>query len=220
MSQIMSELELIGLVRSFLAKLEAEATREEALAFEELYREYGRIMRRMLGGKHRGWTDDDDLFQVGWIIFVHRLKTLDFDPARDTLAGWISKIVRDVVGRHIHRFSKRREQELTPDVADELFDLEYARDREVSGMELREELGNLIENLRPRLSERDHGIVVKRWLEGRSVLEITGELKLTRDCVNAVLHRVARKLRNRCGEEDWSRPRGDSYENGKLSGQL
>jgi RNA polymerase sigma factor (sigma-70 family) len=195
MSQIMSELDLVEMVKSFLAKPEAEATREEALAFEELYREYSRITRRMLGGKHRGWTDDDDLFQVVWIILIHRLKELDFDPARDTLAGWTSKIVRDVVGRHIHRFSKHRAQELTPDVADALFDLENARDREVSGMELRDELGNLIESLRPRLSERDHRIVVKRWLEGRSVLEITGELKLTRDCVNAVLHRVARKLR-------------------------
>ena len=198
MSQIMSELELVGMVKSFLAKPEAEATPEEALAFAELYREYSRITRKMLGGKHRGWTDGDDLFQVVWIILIHRIKTLDFDPARDTLAGWTSKIVRDVVGRHIHRFSSTG-QELTPDVADELFDLENAWDREVSGMELREELGSLIESLRPRLSERDYRIVVKRWLEGRSVLVITGELNLTRDCVNAVLHRVARKLREPLG---------------------
>jgi RNA polymerase sigma factor (sigma-70 family) len=195
MSQIMSELELVVLVKSFLAKLEADATRDEALAFAELYREYSRITRRMLGGKHRGWTDDDDLFQVVWLILIHHLKRFDFDPGRDTFAGWTSKIVRDVVGRHNHRFLKRQEHELTPDVADELFDLEYARDREFSRAELTEELGNLIESLRPRLSERDHRIVVERWLEGRSVLEITNGSGLTRDCVNAVLRRVARKLR-------------------------
>ena len=36
MSQGMSELELVGLVKSFLAKPEVDAARDEALAFEEL----------------------------------------------------------------------------------------------------------------------------------------------------------------------------------------
>jgi DNA-directed RNA polymerase specialized sigma24 family protein len=178
MSQGMSELELVGLVKSFLAKPEVDAARDEALAFEELYREYGRITRRMLGGRHRGWTDDDDLFQLVWIILIQQLQTKHFDPACDTLAGWVSRIVRDVVGRHNHRFSKHREQELTADLAAELLDPECHLDREGAGLGLREELGGLIEGLRARLSDRDFRIVAMRWMEGRSVLAISEESKL------------------------------------------
>ncbi len=116
MSWTMSEAELVGLVKSFLSKPENCATEEEARAFDELYRECGRIVRRRLGGKHHGWTDDDDLFQLVWIILIQRLRRLPFDPARDTLEGWVSRIVRDVVGRNDHHFSKRREQTITPDI--------------------------------------------------------------------------------------------------------
>jgi RNA polymerase sigma factor (sigma-70 family) len=195
MSQIMSELEFVARVQLFLAKPEDVATPEEAFAWNELYRKCGRIVRGRLGGKHRGWVDDDDLFQMVWIILVHRLKTSKFDPARDTLEGWVARIVRDVLGRHNHHFAKRRDERLTPDLADELLDPEDGPDLEVSRTETRHELRELIESLRSSLSKRDHGIVAKRWLDGRSVSSIADEMGVTRDCVKAVLYRASVMLR-------------------------
>jgi hypothetical protein len=70
-----SEVKLVRLVRSFLSKPENLATDEEDAAWKELCREFCRIVRRRLGGKHRGWTDDDDLSQLVWVIFIQRLRT-------------------------------------------------------------------------------------------------------------------------------------------------
>jgi RNA polymerase sigma factor (sigma-70 family) len=194
MSWTMSEVELVRLVKSFLSKPEKDATEGEALAFKELYRECGRIVRRRLGGKHHGWTDDDNLFQLVWVILIQRLRKLPFDPARDTLEGWIDRIVRDVIGRHDHHFSKRREQAITPAIEDTLLDAKHDLDREVAPGELREELQSLIESLRPSLSDRDRAIVSKRWIEGRTVAEIADELHLTPDCVTSALYRIGRRL--------------------------
>jgi RNA polymerase sigma factor (sigma-70 family) len=152
------------------------------------------LRQRRLGGKRHGWTDDDDLFQLVWIILIQRLRRLPFDPARDTLEGWISRIVRDVVGRNDHHFSKRREQTITPDIENTLLDAEQGPDREAGQTDLREELQSLIDRLRPRLSNRDRLIATKRWMEGRTVVEISDELHLTPDCVTSALYRIGQRL--------------------------
>jgi RNA polymerase sigma factor (sigma-70 family) len=195
MSRVVSESDLVGLARSFLSKPKGSANAEECWAWNELYREYARIVRARIGGGHHGWIDGDDFFQLVWIILTHRVKTVRFDPARASLEVWIAKIVRDVVRRYTHRFSKHREQSLTPDLADELVDPDDGPDLEVERLLLREELVELIESLRARLCARDHRIVIMRWVEDRSVSEIAGEVHLTEDCVKAKLYRVSLKFR-------------------------
>ena len=60
---------------------------------------------------------------------------------------------------------------------------------------MQEELVHLVESLRASVSERDHRIVVLRWVRDRSVSEIACELSLTEDCVKSVLYRVSLRLR-------------------------
>ncbi len=198
----MSDDALATLVKSFLGKPSVDATAEECDAWKEFHRKYTRIAQVRIGNR-RGWTDSDDLVQLVGILLIHRLKTRYFDPARGSLDGWIAEIVRDVVRRHTHRFSKHREEPLTPDLADELLDPEDGPDLEVERMLLREEMVDLLANLQARLHPRDHRIVVMRWVEDRSIFDIASELSLTDDCIRSALYRVSLKLREYLWRRGW-----------------
>jgi RNA polymerase sigma factor (sigma-70 family) len=193
----MSEQESVALVRSVLLKPEGTATAAEYRACAEFFRESARIARERIGRSHRGWIDSDDFVQLVLIRLTNRVKTSRFDGVHVTLAVCIARIARDIVLRHTHRFSRRREEPLAPDLAAEILDPAEGPELQVEQMQLHEDVAGLLASLRGSLSERDHRIATRRWVDDLSVTEIADELNLTEDCVTSVLYRLNLKLAER-----------------------
>jgi len=61
MSQTLSELQLVGLVKSFLARPNGTATAEELLAWEDFYHIHDPIIRTRIRRIHKAWNVIDDL---------------------------------------------------------------------------------------------------------------------------------------------------------------
>ena len=92
--------------RSSRSQRDSEA--EEEVGPGGVLSRYACIVRARIGRNHHGWIDNDDLFQLVWIILMHRMRTSYFDPTRGSVDGWIAAVVRDVVRRHTHRFETPR----------------------------------------------------------------------------------------------------------------
>jgi len=206
MSQPLSEFQLVGLVKSFLARPNGTATAEERLACLDFYNIYDPIIRKRIRRIHIAWHVIDDLSQEVWTKATKRLPTFVFKPEVGSVAGWLVKIADNVARRHARRRSSVGPASLSSEMADELPDLGLGPDIENAWTQFKDELQRLMESLRVSLSERDHRIALMRFLEDYSVAEIARELNLTDDCVSSVLYRVILNLRELLRQRGECRP--------------
>jgi len=195
MSQTLSELQLVGLVKSFLARPNGTATAEERLACLEFYNIHDPIIRKRIRRMDFAWNVIDDLSQDVWAILMKRLPKFRLGADLGSVAGWVGRIADIVARKHARRRSKFALGSLSPEMANELPDPGRWPDIENAWTQFKEELRLLIESLRVSLSERDHRIALMRFFEDYSVAEIARELMLTDDCVSSALHRVILNLR-------------------------
>jgi len=193
MSQTRSELQLVGLVKAFLARPNGTATAEELLAWEDFYHIHDPMIRTRIRRIHKAWNVIDDLTQMVWkVLTTERLRKFRLGPDLGSVAGFVVKIANDMARKHAPR--RPKVGSLSPEIANELPDPSLGPDIENEWMQYEEELRLLLERVRASLTTRDHFIAVLYFFENCSVAQIARESKLTEDCVSSVIHRVVLKL--------------------------
>ena len=137
----------------------------------------------------------DDLYQEAWKTLTSELPRFQYDSRRGTFRGWIWSVVRHAASDAAKHLSRGRMEALTAEIAGLLID--PAPDpAEVTqrGVD-HEQVHAAIADLRPRLSDQTHRMVVMHWVEGRSAAEIAAESGLSVHSVEMRLSRASTTLR-------------------------
>jgi RNA polymerase sigma factor (sigma-70 family) len=189
----MSDKELVSLVKSFLAK-PSGATAEECHAWEEFFVTYDLVIRVNIRKLHKGIDVIDDLTQEVWTKLIRKFPRWAFDPAKGSIAAWVTKIAQRLAMRRARRGSKRNGESLSETSAATLVDPEPGPDIEVEQMQEHEFFAALVSEFAQGLSARDGQIVERRFLNSWGLLEIARELEASVICIRSVIHRVKPKL--------------------------
>jgi RNA polymerase sigma factor (sigma-70 family) len=195
MPRTMSELELVGLGKSFLARPDWTATTEELRACTEFHSIRENDIRAAIRRFHYPPEVEDDLTQEVWAKVFAELEKLRLDPALGSVTGWVVKIANNEAKSHARQKAKGRQEPLTPETADALADPEPGPDIEFELMQNEADLRELIEGFAASLKlEHDQRAVRLRWLHGYSLSRIMEDMDISEDCAWGILRRVGPKL--------------------------
>jgi RNA polymerase sigma-70 factor, ECF subfamily len=162
------------------ARLRAAAAGDQD-AFEQLYRDYARMVHAILLARVRS-ADVDDLVQDVFVAAFGRLASLR-DPA--AFGGWLAAIARNRATDHLRHARE---------------DLELPRHLP-GGTAVESATLEALDAIR-RLPEAYRETLVMRLVEGMSGAEIAGRTGLTPASVRVNLHRGMKQLRDMLG---WNR---------------
>ena len=195
MSLIISELELVGLMKSFLKKARGTATTEEERAWREFHAIHDGIIKSVIRRIHKTSDVVEDLTQAVWVDVIQGLKRLRLDPTLGSVTGWVVKIASDRAKEYARFCSKHRTESLSLEAADELPARERRPDVEFEWLHSEEELRRLIGNFAASLpDERERRVLALYWLDERSLSWIAADMMISEDSVWGILRRVSLKL--------------------------
>src|SRR5271168_2125745 len=101
MSQTLAEIQLVGLVKSFLARPTGTATEQERQAWEDFYDVHDPIIRSRIRRIHRAWNVIDDLTQMVWkVLTTERLPKFRLGTDLGSVAAFVFKIANDMARKH------------------------------------------------------------------------------------------------------------------------
>ena len=190
----MTDVELLELVKCYLAAPRGTAAALEAAAWRSFYELYDSLIRAALQQEHPLQSDIDDLDQDVWCILVRRLPTLLVDPALGTLRAWVKGIAR----KHAHFDACRRawhnDEVLTPELVATLLDPTEGPGSTFDGRQRQEKVRAIFEEVGATLPELSYQIMVKHWIEEQRVAEIAADLGLRVNRVRAIVRRADLKL--------------------------
>ncbi len=199
----MSELELVGLRESFLARPHGTVTPEEPWVSGEFHSIHEAVIRSVIRRFHYPPEVVDDLTQEVWAKVISGLERRRLGPALGTLTAWVVKIAYDVAKDHARQQARRRQEPLTPETAKALADPEPGPDIEFESMQNVADLRKLIEEFAASLErEEDQRLARLRWLEESSLSRITGDMMISEDSASGIIRRLRLKL------ADYLRPLG------------
>jgi RNA polymerase sigma factor (sigma-70 family) len=211
MPRRMSELELVGLSKSFLARPGGTMTPEERLAFAESHSIHEDVIRAVIRRFHYPPEVVDDLTQDVWAKVFAGLERLRPYPALGSVTGWVVKIANNEAKSHARQQAKRREEPLTPATADALADPEPDPDIEFELMQNEADLRELIEGFAASLKlEHDQRAVRLRWLQECSLSRIMEDMDISEDCAWGILRRVRPELADYLHRKGYGAPREES----------
>jgi RNA polymerase sigma factor (sigma-70 family) len=162
-------------------------------SWDDFYAEYAPYVRRMVRSWNMSAADEDDCVQEIWMEIISKLTSLDYDPRRGHLRGWLFLLVRRKMIRHLRR-RKSRKEELIADPEKTLTGSEAEPWARFAERERRDMVRRTLASMRRRTSQTNYRMLYLRWIDGRSTLEIAEAVKLTPEQVRYRLSRMKTKL--------------------------
>lgn len=157
---------------------------------EALLRQYGPLLRYVVGGVLRDNQDAEDCYSEVTELVWRRLE--DFDPARGSLTAWLTAVARNTALNHL-KARLRREQHLAqPESEPAHHDTPEA---EVLRQEQRERLQAVIS----RLGEQDKQLFYRRYYYLQPIAQIAAEMGMTERAAEGRLYRLRQRLRRELG---------------------
>ena len=208
MSHCVSELEMVGLMKSYLAKPRGTATAEESEAWDDFCSVHYQIIRAVIRRIHKAPDVVADLTQQVMVNMIEALKGLRFDPTLGSFTAWVVKIASNIAKTHARLQSRRREQHLAAEMADKLADPEPGPVVEFELVQDEADLRALIESFAAALrDDRERCIVREYWLNERLLSRIAADMMISEDCAKGIRRQVSVKLADYLGGRGYRAPR-------------
>ena len=163
---------------------------DRAAGTEALLRQYGPLLRYVIGGILPDPQDAEDCFSEVSLALWQKLER--FDPEKGPLSGWLTAVARNTALNHL-KARIRREKHQSEEPAEVL-----TPEQEVLRKERAEQLRAAV----TRLPEAERKLFYRRYYYLQPVSQIAVELGLSQRAVEGRLYRLRQRLRQELGGDD------------------
>ena len=172
------------------AELMEQFTQNNTQGMEALLRQYGPLLRYVIGGVLRDAQDAEDCYSEVSLALWQNLEA--FDPEKGSLSAWLTAIARNTALNHL-KARIRREKHQSEEPAEVL-----TPEQEVLRKERAEQLRAAVTHL----PEADRKLFYRRYYYLQPVSQIAAELGLSQRAVEGRLYRLRQRLRQELGGDD------------------
>jgi RNA polymerase sigma factor (sigma-70 family) len=167
----------MALVDRRASRRDPDATLEDEWA--RAYRTLGPILEAAARGGRRGLLEADDATQEAWLALIVRIRRYQAGGEGPEFPVWLATVVRNCLANLERGAARRRHASLDLEQADELAGREEDPAHSCERASVRESVREALAEARGHLPEPSYLIVVLRWIEGRTTLEIAEILGIT-----------------------------------------
>lgn len=164
--------------------------RDRTAGTEALLRQYGPLLRYVVGGVLRDKQDAEDCYSEVTELVWRRLE--DFDPARGSLTAWLTAVARNTALNHL-KARLRREQHLAQPESEPAH--HDTPEEEVLRQEQKERLQKAIASL----GTTDQHLFYRRYYYLQPIAQIAAEMGMTERAAEGRLYRLRQRLRRELG---------------------
>ena len=161
-----------------------------AQGMEALLRQYGPLLRYVIGGVLRDRQDAEDCYSEVSLALWQKLE--NFDPEKGSLSAWLTAIARNAALNHLKARIRREKHQLE----------EPAEILTPEQQVLRKERAERLRATVARLPEADRKLFYRRYYYLQPVGQIAAELGLSQRAVEGRLYRLRQRLRQELGGDD------------------
>ena len=172
------------------AELMEQFTQNNTQGMEALLRQYGPLLRYVIGGVLRDRQDAEDCYSEVSLALWQKLEA--FDPEKGSLSAWLTAIARNTALNHL-KARIRREKHQSEEPAEVL-----TPEQEVLRKERAEQLRAAV----TRLPEAERKLFYRRYYYLQPVSQIAAELGLSQRAVEGRLYRLRQRLRQELGGDE------------------
>ena len=172
------------------AELMEQFTQNNTQGMEALLRQYGPLLRYVIGGVLRDAQDAEDCYSEVSLALWQKQEA--FDPEKGSLSAWLTAIARNTALNHL-KARIRREKHQSEEPAEVL-----TPEQEVLRKERAEQLRAAVTHL----PEADRKLFYRRYYYLQPVSQIAAELGLSQRAVEGRLYRLRQRLRQELGGDD------------------
>lgn len=169
--------------------------RQDPGSVEELYGRFSSLVYRMAYQVMPSRAEADDAVQE---VFVRLWRTADrFDPTRATLVTWVMLITRRYLVDRLRRMGAR----IQPHALAEEYAPPDTSEPTGAGLEQREQYASLMDSI-AALPELQRTVIVRAYLGGQTLRQISEELETPLGTVKSALSRALVRLREQVAIKD------------------
>lgn len=161
---------------------------DRAAGMEALLRQYGPLLRYVIGGILRDSLDAEDCLSEVSLALWQKLDS--YDPAKGGLSTWLTAVARNTALNH-WKALRRREAHAAGEGSASSDTPEQAL--------LRRERGEQLKTAIARLSERDRQLFYRKYYYLQSTAQIAAEMGMTERAAEGRLYRMRQRLRKELG---------------------
>ena len=172
------------------AELMEQFAQNNTQGMEALLRQYGPLLRYVIGGVLRDAQDAEDCYSEVSLALWQKQEA--FDPEKGSLSAWLTAIARNTALNHL-KARIRREKHQSEEPAEVL-----TPEQEVLRKERAEQLRAAV----TRLPEAERKLFYRRYYYLQPVSQIAAELGLSQRAVEGRLYRLRQRLRQELGGDD------------------
>ena len=172
------------------AELMEQFTQNNTQGMEALLRQYGPLLRYVIGGVLRDAQDAEDCYSEVSLALWQKQEA--FDPEKGSLSAWLTAIARNTALNHL-KARIRREKHQSEEPTEVL-----TPEQEVLQKERAEQLRAAV----TRLPEAERKLFYRRYYYLQPVSQIAAELGLSQRAVEGRLYRLRQRLRQELGGDD------------------
>lgn len=170
-----------------LARLAAD----RADGMEALLRQYGPLLRYVIGGILRDSLDAEDCLSEVSLALWQKLDS--YDAARGSLSTWLTAVARNTALNH-WKARRRRDSRAA--------EAEPASSDTPEQAVLRRERAEQLKTAIARLSDRDRQLFYRKYYYLQSTSQIAAEMGMTERAAEGCLYRLRQRLRQDLGGDD------------------
>lgn len=173
------------------ADLLARLSSDRAAGMEALLRQYGPLLRYVIGGILRDGPDAEDCLSEVSLALWQKLDS--YDPSKGGLSAWLTAVARNTALNHWKALHRREAHAAgtgpaTPDTPEQAV--------------LRRERAEQLNTAIARLSEQDKQLFYRKYYYLQSTAQIAAEMGMTERAAEGRLYRLRQRLRQELGGDD------------------
>ena len=169
------------------AELMEQFTQNNTQGMEALLRQYGPLLRYVIGGVLRDAQDAEDCYSEVSLALWQKQEA--FDPEKGSLSAWLTAIARNTALNHL-KARIRREKHQSEEPAEVL-----TPEQEVLRKERAEQLRAAV----ARLVHTDKQLFYRKYYYCQSTSQIAAEMGMTERAAEGRLYRLRQRLRQELG---------------------
>jgi RNA polymerase sigma-70 factor (ECF subfamily) len=137
----------------------------------------------------------EDVVQETFLVALER--THEFIPSRGSLRSWVCQLSRNVVRAQLRHRNRMQELDMWDRVDRALVEALARMEREalVDDVLAREETRDLVHLAMDQISDGHRQVLQRKYLDGKSLSELSFELGVSEDAVKSLLARARRAFR-------------------------
>ena len=178
----MTDLELAQLLRT-----------DRDAGMEALLRQYGPLLRYVIGGVLRDPQDAEDCYSEVTLALWQNAER--FDPEQGRLSSYLTAAARNTALNHLKARLRRERHQAEPDA-------EAADHTTPEQAVLQKERAERLRSAVDRLSDRDRALFYRRYYYLQPVAQIAAEMGMSHRAAEGRLYRLRQRLRQELGGDD------------------